>query len=78
MEVFLDVLGVYFFLFEVFRKFFDFCFVVFFGLMIDFRLGIMMVLVLNKVDIVEDIEGIWKYFDDIEYFMVRLKFEFFI
>lgn len=75
MEAFPDALGVYLFSPEVLRKPSDFCFAVFFGLMIDLRLGITTVPALNKVDTVEDIEGIRKYLDDIEYLTARLKLE---
>ncbi|MBP1910746.1 ATP/GTP-binding protein [Thermococcus stetteri] len=75
MEAFPDALGVYLFSPEVLRKPSDFCFALFFGLMIDLRLGITTVPALNKVDTVKDLEGIRKYLDDIEYLTARLKFE---
>ncbi len=58
MEAFPDALGgVYLFSPEVLRKPSDFCFAVFFGLMIDLRLGITTVPALNKVDTVKDLGG---------------------
>jgi GTPase SAR1 family protein len=75
MDAFPDALGVYLFSPEVLRKPSDFCFALFFALMIDLRLGITTVPALNKVDTVENLEGLRKYLDDIDYLTARLKFE---
>ncbi|WP_456367630.1 PRK13768 family protein [Thermococcus sp.] len=75
MEFFPDALGVYLFSPEILRKPADFCFALFFGLMIDLRLGITTVPALSKVDTVEDTEKLRKFLDDVEYLTARLKLE---
>ena len=74
MEAFPDALGVYLFSPEILRKPTDFCFALFFGLMIDLRLGITTVPALSKVDTVS-IDELRKYLDDVEYLTARLKLE---
>jgi len=74
MEAFPDALGVYLFPPEILRKPTDFCFALFFGLMIDLRLGITTVPALSKIDTVSTDE-LRKYLDDIEYLTARLKLE---
>ncbi len=75
MENFPDALSVYLFSPEILRKPTDFCFVRFFGLMIDLRLGTTTVPALSKLDTVENIEEVRKFLDDVEYLTARLKFE---
>ncbi len=75
MEAFPDALGVYLFSPEILRKPTDFCFALFFGLMIDLRLGITTVPALSKVDTVEDTGKLRKFLDDVEYLTARLKLE---
>jgi len=75
MEDFPDALSVYLFSPEVLRKPVDFCFALFFGLMIDLRLGTTTVPALSKVDTVNDLKGMRRFLDDIEYLTARLKFE---
>jgi len=74
MEAFPDALGVYLFSPEILRKPADFCFALFFGLMIDLRLGITTVPALSKVDTANANE-LRKYLDDIEYLTARLMLE---
>ncbi len=74
MEAFPDALGVYLFSPEILRKPADFCFALFFGLMIDLRLGITTVPALSKVDTANANE-LRKYLDDIEYLTARLRLE---
>ncbi|WP_456421454.1 PRK13768 family protein [Thermococcus sp.] len=75
MEAFPDALGVYLFSPEILRKPADFCFALFFGLMIDLRLGITTVPALSKVDTVNDVSRLRKFLDDVEYLTARLKLE---
>ncbi|WP_297469330.1 ATP/GTP-binding protein [Thermococcus sp.] len=75
MKAFPDALGVYLFSPEILRKPTDFCFALFFGLMIDLRLGITTVPALSKVDTVEDTGKLRKFLDDVEYLTARLKLE---
>jgi len=74
MEAFPDALGVYLFSPEILRKPTDFCFALFFGLMIDLRLGITTVPALSKVD-TANADELRKYLDDAEYLTARLKLE---
>jgi len=75
MENLPDPLAVYLFSPEILRKPTDFCFVRFFGLMIDLRLGTTTVPALSKIDTVENLDEYRKYLDDIEYLTGRLKFD---
>lgn len=70
-----EPLAVYLFGPEVLRKTPDFCFALFFGLMIDLRLGTTTVPALSKVDTVKDLNAYRKFLDDIEYLTARLKLE---
>ncbi|WP_099211289.1 ATP/GTP-binding protein [Thermococcus henrietii] len=74
MEAFPDALGVYLFSPEILRKPTDFCFALFFGLMIDLRLGVTTVPALSKID-TANADELRKYLDDIEYLTARLKLE---
>ncbi|NJE53628.1 ATP/GTP-binding protein [Thermococcus sp. 21S9] len=74
MEAFPDALGVYLFSPEILRKPTDFCFALFFGLMIDLRLGITTVPALSKID-TASVDELRKYLDDVEYLTARLKLE---
>jgi len=74
MEAFPDALGVYLFSPEILRKPTDFCFALFFGLMIDLRLGITTVPALSKVD-TANADELRKYLDDVEYLTARLKLD---
>ncbi|BAA29700.1 252aa long hypothetical protein [Pyrococcus horikoshii OT3] len=62
---------------EILRKPTDYCFVRFFALLIDLRLGATTVPALNKVDLLkeEQLEKHRKYFEDLDYLMGRLKFD---
>ncbi|AFL95799.1 GTPase [Thermococcus cleftensis] len=75
MESLPEPLAVYLFGPEILKEPHDFCFVRFFSLMIDLRLGTTTVPALSKVDTVEDLEGYRKFLDDIEYLTARLKLE---
>ncbi|NJE41690.1 ATP/GTP-binding protein [Thermococcus sp. GR6] len=75
MESLPEPLTVYLFSPDILRKPHDFCFVRFFGLMIDLRLGTTTVPVLSKIDTVENIEEYRKYLDDVEYLKARLKLD---
>ncbi|WP_457741596.1 PRK13768 family protein [Thermococcus sp.] len=75
MEEFPDALSVYLFSPEILRKPTDFCFALFFGLMIDLRLGVTTVPALSKVDTADDVSELRKYLDDVEYLTTRLKLE---
>jgi GTPase SAR1 family protein len=75
MEDFPDALTVYLFSPEILRKPTDHCFALFFGLMIDLRLGTTTVPALNKVDTVDDVNELRKFLDDVEYLTARLKLE---
>ncbi len=74
MESLPDVLTVYLFSPEILRKPADYCFVRFFGLIIDLRLGTTTLPALTKVD-TTNVEGHRKYLDDLEYLTTRLKLE---
>lgn len=60
---------------EILKRPQDFCFVRFFALMMEMRLGATTVPVLNKVDTVKDIEPYRRFLEDFEYLTARLKFE---
>ena len=75
MEAFPDALGVYLFSPEILRKPTDFCFALFFGLMIDLRLGITTVPAVSKVDTVKEVSRLRRFLDDVEYLTSRLKLE---
>ncbi|NJE60216.1 ATP/GTP-binding protein [Thermococcus sp. 21S7] len=70
-----EPLAVYLFGPEVLRKPTDFCFIRFFGLMIELRLGATTVPAMNKVDTVGNIEEYRRYLDDVEYLTARLRLE---
>ncbi|USH00992.1 ATP/GTP-binding protein [Thermococcus argininiproducens] len=53
----------------------DYCFVKFFTLMIDLRLGTTTIPGLNKVDLLENLTEIKKYLEDVEYLSTRLNLE---
>ncbi len=74
MESLPDVLTVYLFSPEILRKPSDYCFVRFFGLIIDLRLGTTTLPALTKVD-ATDLDHHKKYLDDLEYLTARLKLE---
>ncbi len=75
MENLHEPLTVYLFSPDILRRPTDFCFVRFFGLTIDLRLGTTTVPALSKVDTVDDLERYRRYLDDVEYLTARLKFD---
>ncbi|MBO8174414.1 MAG: ATP/GTP-binding protein [Thermococcus sp.] len=75
MENLPEPLVVYLFSPEILRKPHDYCFVRFFALMIDLRLGSTTVPALNKVDLADDLKKHRKYLEDIEYLTARLKLD---
>nr|1YR6_A Chain A, ATP(GTP)binding protein [Pyrococcus abyssi]1YR7_A Chain A, ATP(GTP)binding protein [Pyrococcus abyssi]1YR8_A Chain A, ATP(GTP)binding protein [Pyrococcus abyssi]1YR9_A Chain A, ATP(GTP)binding protein [Pyrococcus abyssi]1YRA_A Chain A, ATP(GTP)binding protein [Pyrococcus abyssi]1YRA_B Chain B, ATP(GTP)binding protein [Pyrococcus abyssi]1YRB_A Chain A, ATP(GTP)binding protein [Pyrococcus abyssi]1YRB_B Chain B, ATP(GTP)binding protein [Pyrococcus abyssi]2OXR_A Chain A, ATP(GTP)bin len=62
---------------EILKKPNDYCFVRFFALLIDLRLGATTIPALNKVDLLseEEKERHRKYFEDIDYLTARLKLD---
>jgi len=72
-----EPLMVYLFDPEILKRPHDYCFVRFFALMIDLRLGTTTVPVLNKIDLLEneELERHRKYLEDIEYLKARLKLD---
>ncbi len=72
-----EPLAVYLFGPEVLRKPPDFCFALFFGLMIDLRLGTTTVPALSKIDVLRggELEGYRKLLGDVEYLTARLKLD---
>ncbi|AAL80608.1 GTPase [Pyrococcus furiosus DSM 3638] len=62
---------------EILKRPHDYCFVRFFSLLIDLRLGATTVPALNKVDLLseKEFERHKKYFEDIEYLTTKLKFD---
>jgi len=74
MERFPETLGVYLFPPEILNRPADFCFALFFGLMIDLRLGITTVPALSKVDSV-GLEKFRKFLDEPAYLTARLRME---
>ncbi|AEC52136.1 GTPase [Pyrococcus sp. NA2] len=62
---------------EILKKPTDYCFVRFFALLIDLRLGATTIPALNKVDLLgeEEIERHRKYFEDLDYLTSKLKFD---
>ncbi len=62
---------------EILKRPHDYCFVRFFAIMIDLRLGTTTIPVLNKVDLLgnEELERHRKYLEDIDYLTARLKFD---
>lgn len=77
MESLSDPLLAYLFDPEILKRPHDYCFVRFFALMIDLRLGTTTVPVLNKIDLLseEELNRHKKYLEDIEYLTARLKFD---
>ncbi|ASI99593.1 ATP/GTP-binding protein [Thermococcus celer] len=75
MENLPEPLTVYLFSPDILRKPEDFCFVRFFGLMIELRLGTTTVPAMSKVDTVERLEDYRKYLDDLDYLNSRLRLE---
>jgi len=75
MENLLELLVVYLFNPEILRKPHDYCFVRFFTLMIDLRLGSTTVPALNKVDLADDLKKRGEYPKDIECLTARLKLD---
>ncbi|ASJ12934.1 ATP/GTP-binding protein [Thermococcus thioreducens] len=75
MENLPEPLTVYLFSPDILRKPADFCFVRFFGLMIELRLGTTTVPAMSKIDTVERLEDYRRYLDDMEYLNARLKLE---
>ena len=77
MESLREPLLAYLFDPETLKRPHDYCFVRFFSLMIDLRLGTATVPVLNKVDLLSqsELEKHRKYLEDIEYLTARLKFD---
>ena len=75
MENLPEPLAVYLFSPDILRKPADFCFVRFFGLMIELRLGATTVPAMSKIDTVERLEHYRRYLDDMEYLNARLKLE---
>ncbi|ASJ17331.1 GTPase [Thermococcus chitonophagus] len=62
---------------EILKKPHDYCFVRFFALLIDLRLGATTIPALNKVDLLgrEELERHKRMFEDIEYLTARLKLD---
>ncbi|AEH24894.1 ATP/GTP-binding protein [Pyrococcus yayanosii] len=62
---------------EILRRPHDYCFVRFFALLLDLRLGTTTVPALNKVDLLdeEELEMHKRYFDDMEYLKTRLRLD---
>lgn len=75
MENLPNPLVVYLFDPTILRKPHDYCFVRFFALLIDLRLGTTTVPALNKIDILEDLKKIRSHLEDIEYLTSRLKLD---
>ncbi|NJE07942.1 GTPase [Thermococcus sp. M39] len=75
MENLPEPLVVYLFSPEILRKPHDYCFVRFFALMIDLRLGATTVPAMNKIDTIENLERYRKYLEDLEYLTTRLKLD---
>ncbi|ASJ02283.1 GTPase [Thermococcus profundus] len=77
MESLSEPLVAYLFSPEILRRPHDYCFVRFFALMIDLRLGATTVPVLNKIDTLKDEELNMhrRYLEDVEYLTARLKFD---
>ncbi len=75
MENLPEPLTVYLFSPDILRKPADFCFVRFFGLMIELRLGTTTVPAMSKIDTVERLEHYRRYLDNMEYLNARLKLE---
>ncbi len=75
MEGFEAPLVVYLFDPGIFQRIYDFCFVRFFGLLIELRLASTTIPVLNKIDVVDSIERYRRYLEDMNYLTSRLKFD---
>lgn len=75
MENLHEPLVIYLFDPKVLRKSRDYCFVRFFSVMIELRLGSTTVPVLNKIDLVEKIEKYKVYLEDVDYLTSRLKLD---
>ncbi|AHF80512.1 ATP/GTP-binding protein [Thermococcus paralvinellae] len=75
MENLPEPLVVYLFSPEILRKLHDYCFVRFFALMIDLRLGATTIPAMNKIDTIDDLERHKKYIEDLEYLTTRLKLD---
>ncbi|HIP88609.1 MAG TPA: GTPase [Thermococcus paralvinellae] len=75
MENLPQPLVVYLFSPEILRKLYDYCFVRFFALMIDLRLGGTTVPAMNKIDLADDLEKHRQYLEDIDYLTTRLKLD---
>ncbi|ANF21917.1 ATP/GTP-binding protein [Thermococcus piezophilus] len=75
MENLPEPLAAYLFSPDILKKPYDFCFVKFFSLMIDLRLGTTTVPVLSKVDTVRDIERYRRYLEDTDYLTAKLKLD---
>lgn len=60
---------------EILKRPQDFCFVRFFALMMEMRLGVTTVPVLNKLDTVRNIEHYRRFLEDMGYLTARLKLE---
>ncbi|ASJ00158.1 ATP/GTP-binding protein [Thermococcus gorgonarius] len=72
-----EPLAAYLFGPDILRRPSDYCFVKFFAIMIDLRLGTTTVPVLNKVDLIreEELSSIRRLLEDIDYLNARLKLD---
>lgn len=77
MEHLKEPLVAYLFSPEILKRPHDYCFVRFFTVMIDLRLGATTIPVLNKIDTLgeDELERHRKYLEDLEYLTARLKFD---
>ncbi|WP_175059682.1 ATP/GTP-binding protein [Thermococcus sp. 2319x1] len=75
MENLPSPLVVYLFDPTILRKPHDYCFVKFFALLIDLRLGATTVPALNKIDLIRDLGKTKRYLENVEYLSARLKLD---
>ncbi|MDN5320931.1 MAG: GPN-loop GTPase [Thermococcaceae archaeon] len=75
MENLPNPLVVYLFDPTILRKAHDYCFVRFFALLIDLRLGATTIPALNKIDLIRDLEKTKRYLEDVEYLSARLELD---
>ncbi|WP_456393929.1 PRK13768 family protein [Thermococcus sp.] len=59
----------------ILRRLYDFCFVRFFAILMELRLGSAVVPVLNKIDTIDNLEDYRRYLEDMGYLTSRLKFD---
>ncbi|ALV63233.1 hypothetical protein ADU37_CDS15340 [Thermococcus sp. 2319x1] len=75
MENLPSPLVVYLFDPTILRNLHDYCFVKFFALLIDLRLGATTVPALNKIDLIRDLGKTKRYLENVEYLSARLKLD---